>query len=177
MKKVIVAILALTMSSSAFADCQDAYRQASKRRDIRNEVIVGVAYVATGAGALVLSTGTAAGLLLLGNELILVGAWPTTDFKRQGDKLYMNNFDRELAVFDGATRGESNRSLEKILRKTERKMKTELTLAQIVHAEELLASGFESELFCPVTKTRANGTKKRAVFNRGALVDYLAQNL
>ena len=177
MKKLLATVLALTMSSSAFADCHEAYQQASKRRDIRNEIIVGVAYVATGAGALILSTGTAAGLLIFGNELVLVTAWPATDFKRQGDTLYMNNFDRELAAFEGATRGESNRSLEKIIRKTERKMKTEFTPVQIAHAEALLASGYESELFCPVTKTRANGTKKRAVFSRGALVDYLAQNL
>ena len=177
MKKNILAVLAMTLTTiTAFADCRDAYEHASKMRDIRNEIIVGVSIVGTAGGAFV-TTGVVESLLVMGYSLSMMGAWPMTDFKRQGEGIYKNNFDKLLIAFSAAETGTENKHLNRIVEKSIKEADLEQSPELERQARTILADAFNDETFCPIIKVRKNGEEKRAVFNRSALIKFVAEKL
>ncbi len=177
MKSILVAIILFSMGSSAFADCSNAYNRASHNRDIRNEIIVGVTWIGTGAAAVILSGGAAASLFFVANQLTVGAAWPITDFKRQGDGIYNNNFDKLLIAFAAAKSGLENKHLSRIIEKSINKADLEQSPELEAKARAILTNGFEDETFCPVAKMRKDGSEKRSVFNKSALIEYVSLNL
>lgn len=176
MKKLLIGLLAIS-SVSGYGDCSEAYHRASHHRDIRNEIIIGVTWVGTGTATVILSGGATASLLFVANQITVGAAWPITDFKRQGEDIYNNNFDKLLIAFSGAKSGLENKHLNKILNKSIKKSGLEHSPELEAEAKVILINGFENETFCPVVKMRKDGTEKRSVFNQSALVEYISLNL
>lgn len=161
--------------SSVFADCRGSYKTASRKRDIRNEINVGVAVVGTGAGAVLVPT--AGGAFLDGYTLSLTLGWRLTDLKRQGEEIYNNNFDKLLIAFSSARSGNDNKLLSKLLKNSIRKSGLNWTSETEAKARDILIAGFDDETFCPVVRVKRNGDEKRTVYNQSAIIDYISLSL
>lgn len=176
MKAVLLsAFLLISLINHSLADCREAYEKASHIRDIRNEAIVGVVIVGSGAGAFLIPAG--ASIFSASYFLFIAGAWPLTDYKRQGLELYSNKFDKILEAFDAAKAGKENKYLSKIIKRSIEEYGAEQTEMSAAHARQILVEGFANESFCPVIKTHRDGSVKRAVYNRHALIKFIAERL
>jgi hypothetical protein len=169
MKNTLATLLLVSSMSSAFADCTDAYESASRKRDTRNLIITAASLYGAGAGMLILPAASSAfGVSAIVS--ISVG-------RSLSPRNYDNNFDKLLFAFSAARSGKDNSYLSKIIERSIKKAKLEMDAETVLRAKEILVAGYENQTFCPVVKVKKNGDEKRAVFNKSALVDYLALGL
>jgi len=168
MKKMISSLLILT-TLHTYANCQHAYEKASHRRDVRNEIIVLSTYFGTLGAIFFIPTGIGAGVVALANQSLILGVWPATNFKRQGDGFYLNTFDKLLGLFSSAQNKNVNtKSMKKFISSVENKENKKLSLEEKMKVMNLLNEGFEKNIFC---------SKKNRVFKKRHLVTYISNNL
>jgi hypothetical protein len=176
MKSLLCLLLVSTFSLTAWGDCTEAYQKASKRRDIRNEVIA----VAAGAAALGVAPTLfpTATIYFVGKyTLTVLGVVTVTEIKKQGVKIYKNNFDQLLGAFEAARDEEKNFYLRRLIKGSIKRAGLQ-TLPDIeLRAQELIAEGFKSDAFCPVVGVDRKGREKKSVFRKSAVLDYVAVNL
>lgn len=172
MKKLLLG-LTLILSVNAFADCKRAYNKASDSRDTRNAIIVFSLTAATvGAGAIV-STGA---LGFYGGSTLFISG-PTFANQIEGDGVYNNNIDKAHEALKSAVNSQPSKQLDKVIKNGIKRANLQYTSDLRARAIDLLADGYENEVFCPVVKIKSNGEEKRAVYNKRALSIYLSNNL
>lgn len=174
MRNLLIAAILTTFSLAALADCTEAYQKASKRRNQRNLIVVGVVAgtagaAAIGGGAIIVPT-----FFFVGS----VSALGVASGFEPGGMFSNNNFNKILTDFKTLQEGADQKHLSKIIADGLDEAGLDASNEEkISHARRILLDGFNSSTFCPVVKIKKNGDEKRAVFNRRALVKYLAENL
>lgn len=168
--------LLLTFSFASWADCTEAYQKASKRRDIRNEVIaVAAGAVALGVAPTLFPTAT---IYFVGKyTLTVLGVVTVTEIKRQGVKIYKNNFDQLLGAFEAARDEEKNLYLTRLVKGSIKRAGLERLPDIELRARELVAQGFSDETFCPIIGHDRKGREKRSVFRKSAVMDFVSLKL
>ena len=169
MKKIILTMLIASFSLSSFADCTQAYRDAAHKRTKRNLIIAGSATVALGAGAVIVSTGAVAGLLVLGYSVGL-GVTPSLQDAP-------NTFSKLNNDFSSLKVNRVEKHLDKLIISALENAGVDSSEENMLKAQGLLLDGFKSFTFCPMVKMKKDGAEKRAVFNSSALKKYIRENI
>lgn len=164
MKNFIALLLILSITSSAFAnDCMEAY---GKKADQRHKVILALygGVLVTGAGLLIAGTGGGGAVFLAATF-----AMPALPLE--------NNVYHKLSWALNAAkenRLESQAFQDLAGRIQHQAYKSHEILIEDYAIADLLNDASETQTICPLVKIKKDGSEKRAVFSRSALIKYIA---
>lgn len=165
-------IFALSVSMSAFSNCEYAYREAANNRDERNAFIAGTGLTLATVGSIV----TGAGILLIPAAMALPATHFTLEQVAEGG-IYKNRIRKTFEALLSASENRPSKDLDKIINKGIKKAGLEYSLDLRQRSVELLAEGFDLQYFCPRIQVGDSGKEKTVVFSRKALVQYLSLKL
>ena len=172
MKFFLVIFLSI-QSINVFANCEEAYIHASKKRDLRNEILVDTVATSAAVGAALITGANVA--LAIGYGATMATAYPVMALKRQGEIIYLNNFDKLLLTFHAAQAADENEvHLKKLIKDVAKKSDSEVTNEISLKIRRILNDGFEDEKFCPIKRERLDGSPVYSVYKYSELRNFLA---